>query len=488
MKRYRYLIFLGFIVFTQNSCNYDEVEKFAIVTGIVADDAAKQESIAKEDCTAFSEPSIPSTVSSGGLKVNMVIIQVTFEGSIIQKSYGDPFAQQSFKSATNCWANKIFGTAAGQLNEYWQEVSYGKFMVYPAEETHGTANDGIIAVSLSGNHPNFGKSSETKVYTDTYFSDALKKADPYIDFSKYDEDSDGHLSMIELQVIFLVAGGESAAGDLPGIWAHASCLYPSPTLDGYSIGECGYQGYSTFGERQGNHDATIGVIAHELGHRIFCLPDLYDTSGNSRGIGRWGLMSGGAWGRKKGENGGATPSHLIAWSKYKSDGSWCYNRTNANFNNVVFELPDNISSSTSSTTLYQTTDTNFNTIIINIPGKTKEYFMLENIGHLGYQAGLDYGLGGSDNTSGIAIWHIDENQSGNSDKTHRLVDLEEATEAGLDEGTHSGKQANLFYSGNKTEFSDSTDPNSKTYAGSSSGITINEISAGGDSMTFKVTF
>ncbi len=52
--------------------------------------------------------------------------------------------------------------------------------------------------------------------------------------------------------------------------------------------------------------------------------------------------------------------------------------------------------------------------------------MLENIGHKGYQAGLDYGLGGNDNTSGIAIWHIDENQSVNSDETHRLVDLEEA--------------------------------------------------------------
>ncbi len=489
VKRYTHLIFLAFILITLNSCNYEEYEKIAIVTGI-AEDGTETESIAKEDCTTFSAPSIPSTVSSGGLKVNMVIIQVTFEGSINQSSYGDPFAHQSFKSSANCWANKIFGTGTGQLNEYWQEVSYGKFMVYPAEETYGTANDGIISVSLSGNHPNFGKSSETKVYPSTYFSDALKKADPYIDYSKYDKDSDDHLSKVELQVMFLVAGGESAAGGLPGIWAHASCLYPSPTLDGYSIGECGYQGYSTFGERQGNHDATIGVIAHELGHAIFCLPDLYDYSGNSSGIGNWGLMSGGSWGRKNGENGGATPTHLMAWSKYKSDGSWCYNWTNntANFNNVVFELPDNISSNTSSTTLYHTTDTNFNTKIINISGKSKEYFMLENIGHKGYQAGLDYGLGGNDNTSGIAIWHIDENQSVNSDETHRLVDLEEAAEAGLDEGTHSGKQANLFYSGNKTEFSNSTDPNSKTYAGSSSGITIDDISASGDSMTFKVTF
>ena len=113
--------------------------------------------------------------------------------------------------------------------------------------------------------------------------------------------------------------------------------------------------------------------------------------------------------------------------------------------------------------------------------------MLENIGHEGYQAGLDYMIGGNDNTSGIAIWHIDENQSGNSDYTHKLVDLEEASDAGLDLGSHNGKQTNLFFSGNNIEFSNSSNPNSKTYSGTSSGITINNISAAGDSMTFDVS-
>jgi len=490
-------MFLAFIIIALNSCNYEQGEKFAIVTGII-EDGTKTKSIAREDCTAFSAPAVPSTVSSGGLKLNMVIIQITFEGSINQKSYGDPFAQQSFKSGTSCWANKIFGTGSGQLNEYWQEVSYGKFMVYPAEETHGTANDGIITVSLSGNHPNFGfpgRGDGKAPYP--WFTDALGKADPYIDFSKYDADADGHLSTKEFQVMFLVAGFETAAGNIPGIWGQAGCFWTEETYDGYHIGECAYQGYSAFGERQGNHDATIGVIAHELGHAIFCYPDLYDPLENSAGIGEFGLMSGGAWGKKQGEYLGATPTHLMAWSKYKSDGSLCYKdilslngtENTANYNGVVFELPDNISSNTSSVALYHTTHTNFNTKIINISGKTKEYFMLENIGHDGYQAGLDYLLGGNDNTSGIAIWHIDDNQSNNgADVNHKLVDLEEAAEAGMDNSSHSGKQTNLFFSGNKTEFSDSTDPNSKTYSGTSSGITIDNISAAGDSMTFDITF
>ena len=126
MNRYSLFISLVFLLNTLTSC-YDQQEKFAIVSGFLSEDGTKTQSIAREDCTAFSLPVVPSTVLSGGLMVNLVIIQITFEGNTNQKSYGDPFAQQSFKSATSCWANKIFGTGTGQLNEYWQEVSYGNF-------------------------------------------------------------------------------------------------------------------------------------------------------------------------------------------------------------------------------------------------------------------------------------------------------------------------------------------------------------------------
>ena len=54
-------------------------------------------------------------------------------------------------------------------------------------------------------------------------------------------------------------------------------------------------GYLKFGERQGSSssdtcDATIGVIAHELGHLNFILPNLNCTSGTCEGIGIFGLM------------------------------------------------------------------------------------------------------------------------------------------------------------------------------------------------------
>ena len=52
------------------------------------------------------------------------------------------------------------------------------------------------------------------------------------------------------------------------------------------------------------------MICHELGH-FFGLPDLYDASGQTMGIGNWGIMAVGAW------NGGdgRSPAHFCVWSK-----------------------------------------------------------------------------------------------------------------------------------------------------------------------------
>ena len=46
--------------------------------------------------------------------------------------------------------------------------------------------------------------------------------------------------------------------------------YNSQT-DGVSSWLCS-NGYSRFGELQGDHDATIGIISHELGHALASLP------------------------------------------------------------------------------------------------------------------------------------------------------------------------------------------------------------------------
>ena len=74
--------------------------------------------------------------------------------------------------------------------------------------------------------------------------------------------------------MFLVAGYESAyASGSPGVWAHKWNICSGaegvtiPETDGISSLLCS-NGYSRFGELQGDHDATIGIISHELGHAL----------------------------------------------------------------------------------------------------------------------------------------------------------------------------------------------------------------------------
>ena len=50
--------------------------------------------------------------------------------------------------------------------------------------------------------------------------------------------------------------------------------------------------YYAYGKQ---YEATIGVLCHEFGH-ILGLPDSYDTSYDTSGVGQWSLMAGGSWG------------------------------------------------------------------------------------------------------------------------------------------------------------------------------------------------
>ncbi len=135
-------------------------------------------------------------------------------------------------------------------------------------------------------------------------NDALVKAKDKINYASFDTNKDGYISNTELHIIVLVAGYEySYGGDiLPAqrMWAHRWSLddlgsaYAS-NLDGVSLGLGSHDGgYAMFGEIHIDHPATMGVIAHELGHDL-SWPDLYDISGYTQGVGDWSIMGGGSW-------------------------------------------------------------------------------------------------------------------------------------------------------------------------------------------------
>ena len=420
------------------------------------------------------------------------------------------YANATFQSNETTWADKIFGTSDGQLNHYLDETTYSKYQFTPVSETSGFTNDGVITVDIPEKHPNTQKNSWA-----CHASKAITEADSSVNFASYDNDCNGKLSVSELQVIFLVAGGESSSNinTSGGVWAMATELLCDEdgdgsyedvsgehgvTLDNVRIlgkTSLGQNGYSQFGERHGSSssntwDATIGVIAHELGHAYFFLPDLYDISAIGSGIGSFGLMGGGAWGYKSSsEYPGATPVHFSAWSKEK----------------ISVCVPQTVDNGTSNITLpavYQSsTHANSCGIYKATTSTSDEYFLFENRSSGGYDQGLNmllldnssiYSVGSS-YSGGAAIWHVKDILStcyadnNCMNLSPPLVDLEEANNADLDNGSSQGRTTHLFYSANSATFDNSSSPDSKLYDNSSSGISATSISAAGDNMTLTIS-
>lgn len=376
------------------------------------------------------------------------------------------FSNKTIGSSNLTWSSKMFGTQAHQLNNYFAEVSDSQFQYTKANENYATANDGIIEVTLNKTHPNISidsSSFDTIVHGDLLL--AMTLADKYIDFSNYDFNANGHITPDELIITFIIAGYEDAYEGRHvqnGIWAHQNCVSSqyTPTLDSVTLMGCADKGnYALFGEEHNilkPHYATIGIIAHELGHSTFSLPDLYNTAGSTGGIGYFGLMGAGVWAKQSLlDYAGATPPHFCAWSKLYL--GWYH----------AYETKG-------STVLYATNSSSYN--ILKIPIDNTNYYLLENRNNSGYDTGL-YSLSGNFD-GGIAIWHINETyltvknfdfNNVNSITTDKGVDLIEATVQTIDQG-YGGDEAALFYNPNLTYYDNK----------------VSSISAQGSAMTLNV--
>src|SRR3990172_7825674 len=176
--------------------------------------------------------------------------------------------------------------AGYSVADYYKKTSDSSVTINPATETNGTSTDGFVGwLRLSGSHPNTGTSIDFR--NQQIAKNAINEADPYINYASYDADDDGVVEPTELSIVIIVAGDEASypSGDSPSVWGHQWDMSSvgNPIVDGKEI-----QQYAQFGERHGNRLATIGIMAHELGHLMFSLPDLYDTdvsNGDSAGVG-----------------------------------------------------------------------------------------------------------------------------------------------------------------------------------------------------------
>ncbi|MCF7811357.1 M6 family metalloprotease domain-containing protein [bacterium] len=277
--------------------------------------------------------------------------------------------------------------------------------------------------------------------------DALLAADEDVDFSDYDNSGNG---IVEGLFIVHAGPGAESTGSEDDIWSHAWSV-PETTLD-----DVRFERYAMEPE-----NGKIGVFGHELGHSLFGLPDLYDLTNESRGVGNWSMMSTGCWGGD-----GRTPVHFDAWCKMDA-GFITPQEIVENQANIIQEPIE------TGGEVYITWQEG----IIN-----NQYFLLENRQSIGFDCSIP--------GSGLLIWHIDETQENNNNPWwpggnndgHYHVALEQA------DGSYDLERDNNYGDGNDpwpgigwhSIFDKNTEPDSRDYSGTSTNITIFNIETSGE--------
>jgi M6 family metalloprotease-like protein len=282
--------------------------------------------------------------------------------------------------------------AVGSVKDYYKEVSYNKLTV-----------DSVVTawVLLPQNEAYYGANTGgggSDIRPQQMVTDAIAAADAAgFDFSQGDSDADGWVDC--LTVIHSGHGEEYGGNPTNCIWSHQWNMTSVVTADGKSMFR-----YHTEPALRGSTASTsiirIGVICHEMGH-FFGLPDLYDYSNTTLGLGNWCLMAGGSWNGSDGKR----PSHFSAWPKTM----------------LGFVAPKLISSSASAVSLPRVED-NAEVHMFRDGMSNGEYFLVENRANIGFD---------NDTAAifpGILIHHVDSKSSNNDlgTWTHPAVKIEEA--------------------------------------------------------------
>ena len=217
-------------------------------------------------------------------------------------------------------------------------------------------------------------------------------------------DDDGEVDLVWL--IHPTVGAECRVnGD---IWSHryyysawtgAPLVTSAPAHNGGHIVVDNYTIQSGLGGVTGCDPSRImapGTIGHETGHGLF-LPDLYDTSEETEGIGEWGLMGSGNWSRP------FSPSHMESFSLSRL--GWV----------TVQPLT---ASGTYHLGPIESGDTTY-LVRPTVPNPDGEYFLLENRQALGADTALIAKHGGG----GLLIWHVDSAQFADNTLPYNTVNV-----------------------------------------------------------------
>ncbi|HEX2978702.1 MAG TPA: M6 family metalloprotease domain-containing protein [Anaerolineaceae bacterium] len=348
----------------------------------------------------------------------------------------------------------------GSVRDYYNEVSYGQVDI--STNTSPTA-------WIDVGHPISDYDNNNYCYDGVYPNNCQKLAedlvdmlDPTVNFADYDNDGDGYVDTL----VIVHAGRPAEYTGVRGqIWSHSWSLRNPRHYDGVWISD--YVILPEYFNDPTPGDMTIGVFAHELGHSLWNMPDLYDRDNSSEGIGNWSLMASGSW------NGpgsmGDSPAWPDAWTRWVMgwiDPAWVTTSVEGEMIRPVDEA------SPTDPQVYG---------IYNDQLGPGEFFMIENRQQT--PGGYDEYLPGS----GLLVWRIDHAMGYNqndkectsqprwtcSDYDHYLVALEQADgmlqlEYGYNRGDSGDPFATSSY-GIQT-FSATSMPDTSSWYGSGSSL------------------
>ncbi len=331
------------------------------------------------------------------------------------------------------WAESLFDLdRPGSVSHFYREMSFGSLTLrgVVAPRRYLASGDAIDYAAA--------RATERGRYAE-FVREILRQVDEDLDLARFDSDGpdgrpdsgddDGEVDLLVLLTPALprnfILGGATGIGDL-GLREAAATA--DPDFEGnpitYRLGLVA-QGRS-FPE-------AAGTVAHELGHTLFGLIDLYnvaylsreeprDPADDSAGIGNWGLMGWGAlgWG------GGDGPVGFSAWSRLRLGWS------------RVTEV-DQPSQGIVLRDVARTGE------LVRIPAGGEEYFLLE---YRTRSSWYDRGVP----AEGLLIWHVMSNRTGEVTNAHWLVDLECADGRWQEGGFPVGRTPDPLHGGDNLDF------------------------------------
>ena len=333
----------------------------------------------------------------------------------------------------------------------------------------------IYHVTLDTNGKSYGTDFNS-IRSEILLPALTKTAQQGFDFAKYATSglSGQDIDRWTCTPLVLVHAQEAAtATGNPNLWGHAYRKGTGITLGGHALMNA--QMFGVF--HGGTTKFSIGILAHESGHALFDLPDLYDIKkddGEINGFGNYSLMSAGSWGSSPSHpQSGSCPVGLDGYCIYKISKQLCQEITKDGAQHI---------------------DSPYKPHYITSPKVKGEVYILQPRCFKDYDESLKVYLGGNPR-SGVLVMHRDPWNDDVLNPTSMCAHIIEAhggeQHLRVNDGGNAGEDTDFF--GNDVKaFGDAVDdPSSKLIRvkpGEKPGFDVTEIAISECESTYNIKF